>query len=168
MMETLGESQFYMWRTVFALAHADNVVTDEEIGLMARILDDAPFSEEQLKILKQDVITPKKAKEMFKMISNKKDRMIFFEFAHDMVWSDGKFHAKEQKVMIELYKMHMADTTVDELVGTISLELEEEVKSTNDMEQLGQAFYPRGKSKSFSEIISAFKRYLAKKSQESP
>ena len=39
----VSESRFYMWRTLFSVAHADNVVTDEEIAFMAHILEDINF-----------------------------------------------------------------------------------------------------------------------------
>ena len=43
----VSESRFYMWRTLFAVAHADNVVADEEVEFMAHILEDVEFSDHQ-------------------------------------------------------------------------------------------------------------------------
>ena len=47
MSKTITESQFYMWRTLFAISHADNVVSDEEIRFMTEALEDLPFNAER-------------------------------------------------------------------------------------------------------------------------
>jgi len=126
MAGSVNESEFYMWRTLFAVAHADNVVTEEEISFMAEILDDIQFTGEQADLLKDDIVNAKNVNAMFAGVTNPKDRVKFFEFARDLVWVDGDFASEEQSVMIGLYKQHMSDTTVDELVGKISLEFEED------------------------------------------
>jgi len=138
MAGSVNESEFYMWRTLFAVAHADNVVTEEEISFMAEILDDIQFTGEQTDILKDDIVNAKNVNAMFAGVTNPKDRVKFFEFARDLVWVDGDFASEEQSVMIGLYKQHMSDTTVDELVGKISLEFEEDpdaVKRRTDFQE---------------------------------
>ena len=157
MTGSVNESQFYMWRTLFAVAHADNVVTDEEIKFMAEILEEVQFTEEQTNILKDDIVNAKNISAMFAGITNPKDRIQFFEFARDLVWVDGDFASEEQSAMIDLYKQHMSDTTVDELVGKVSLELEDEQVS-EDWQQ-----HPEGKETGLISMLSAFKnRFLGK------
>ncbi len=126
MSEGVDKSQFYMWRTLFAVAHADNVVTDEEISFMAQILEDVDFSDAQTQILKDDIINAKNVEDMFAGITSENDRVKFFEFARDLVWVDGDFGSEEQTVMIKLYQTHMKDTNVDEMIGKISLQLEDD------------------------------------------
>ncbi len=128
MSDGVNKSQFYMWRTLFAVAHADNIVTDEEIEFMAQILDEVDFSDEQVSILKDDIMNAKNVEDMFDGITEEADRVRFFDFARDLVWVDGDFGSEEQSVMIKLYQAHMKGTDVDKLVGTVSLELEEEVR----------------------------------------
>lgn len=123
-----NESEFYMWRTLFSVAHADNVVTDEEISFMAAALDDVDFSEEQITILKDDTVNAKDHSLMFEGITNQDDRLEFFSLARDLVWVDGEFASEEQSVMIELYKQNIKDTTFEELIGHTSLELEGDSK----------------------------------------
>lgn len=124
----VNESEFYMWRTLFSVAHADNVVTDEEVSFMAAVLDDVEFSEEQITTLKDDTVNAKDPNVMFKGITSQDDRLEFFILARDLVWVDGDFASEEQSVMIELYKQNMKDISFDELIGRTSLEFEGEVK----------------------------------------
>lgn len=122
----VNESRFYMWRTLFAVAHADNIVTDEEIAFMAHILEDIQFSEEQTSILKGDIMTPKDVELMFDGVTDSNDRTEFFDFARDLVWVDGDFALEEQSVMVKLLQTHFKDINVDDLVGNVTLEFEED------------------------------------------
>lgn len=153
MTGSVNESEFYMWRTLFAVAHADNVVTEEEISFMAEILDDVQFTDEQTEILKDDIVNAKNVTEMFSGVINPSDRVKFFEFARDLVWVDGDFASEEQSVMIGLYKQHISGTTVDELVGKITLEFEEDpdaVKHEDDYQKKSSAV----------GMVAAFKKHF--------
>lgn len=151
-----------MWRTLFAIAHADNIVTEEEIAFMAHVLEDIKFSDAQTSILKDDIHVPKDTEKMFQGISDQNDRIEFFEFARDLVWVDGDFGSEEQSVMIKLYQAHFKDTKVDDLIGTVGLELEEE-RSYVQPRQARQD----EKSNSLKEMITSFSRsFLGKRSND--
>lgn len=122
----VSQSRFHMWRTLFAIVHADNVVTDAEVRFMAKVLEDIDFSPEQEAVLKDDINTPKNVEEMFAGITDRDDRAAFFNFARELVWVDGDFAAEEQDMMIRLKKLHYWNTNVDDLVGTVNLRFEEE------------------------------------------
>ena len=122
----VNHSQFHMWRTLFAVAHADNIVTDEEIEFMSHVLTDVAFSEEQTKILKDDIINAKDVELMFKNVTSADDRAQFFDLARDLVWVDGDFGAEEQSVMIKLHRQHFKSTNVDELIGRVPLKFEDD------------------------------------------
>ncbi len=126
MNDEVSESAFYMWRTLISVAHADNIVTDEEIEFIANIMDDVKFSDQQTSILKDDIVNAKDVNEMFKGISDPKDRVRFFNFVRDLVWIDGDFDSQEQSVMIKLYQQNMKSTNIDDLIGKTSLEFEED------------------------------------------
>lgn len=151
----VSESRFYMWRTLFSVAHADNIVTDEEIEFMAHILEDINFSDEQTTLLKDDIINPKNVEDMFRGVSDSNDRKEFFGFARDLVWVDGDFGAQEQSVMIKLLQSHFEDIDFDELVGSVSLELEEETPRMTQNTTL--------KNNQVSLIGAFFRRILGKK-----
>ncbi len=126
MSKPISDSRFYMWRTLFAVAHADNVVTDEEIEFMAHILEDVNFTDKQTDILKDDIVNPKNVELMFQGVTELNDRIEFFDFARDLVWVDGDFGSQEQSVMIKLQQEHMKRINVEDMMGNISLQLEDD------------------------------------------
>ncbi len=147
MSQGISESIFFMWRTVFALAHADHIVSNEEIRFMAEAIEDVTFSDEQRHLLTRDIAKPQDPVEMFGMITDQKDRLDFFEFAYKMVWADGQYVEEEQDVVHRLRDLHMQGVNVDELVGKIDLELEEDQKNSGEEKS----------DKDVGEIISSFK-----------
>ncbi len=152
MDNAVSQSRFFMWRTLFAVAHADNIVTDEEITFMASVLEDVAFTDGQNAILKDDLVNPKNVEEMFKSITNKEDRIEFFDFARDLVWVDGDFGSEEQGVMIRLLESHVKETNVDDLVGNVSLEFEQEPAQTPNINSA-----PPKKRCSLTDMIMSFR-----------
>ncbi|PCJ99906.1 MAG: hypothetical protein COA45_03595 [Zetaproteobacteria bacterium] len=151
----VSDSRFFMWRTLFSVAHADNIVTDEEIEFMAHVLEDIEFSDMQTTILKDDIINPKDVEEMFRGVTDKKDRKEFFEFARDLVWVDGDFGSEEQSVMVKLLQTHLGDINVDDLVGKIDLEFEDDVSPRRGSDDT-QADNKRG----VRALVDKFLRYF--------
>lgn len=152
---SITESQFYMWRTLFAIAHADNILADGEIEYMARVLEEVSFTPQQTATLKDDITSPKNIDEMFAGISDVQDRLQFFELARELVWADGDFGEAEQSAIIKLKRAHFLKTDVDELIGKINLELEDE----NDIAPTTRAEY--GKKQRFRKTIFSFRdRFL--------
>lgn len=54
----ITDSEFYMWRAVFAFACADNALSLEEQELLGSYLSKVSFTPEQRGILKDDLIMP--------------------------------------------------------------------------------------------------------------
>ncbi len=125
-LQKITDSQFYMWRTVFALAHADNVVTDEEVRYLAEILEDIPFTSEQEAILNIDIKEPQDIFEMFLKVTDPQDQALFFKFAQEIVWIDGEYGAEEQDIMLRLQKLHVSEIDLDEMIGKVDLQLDED------------------------------------------
>ena len=138
MTANVNDSQFHMWRTLFAITHADNIVTDDEVKFMAHVLEDVNFSAEQERMLKDDIMNAKDIEEMFRGVTDHSDREKFFQFARDIVWVDGEYAPEEQAAMVRLLQMHYEDKDIDSMVGTVQLELEDEtpyVANTNSSNQ---------------------------------
>ena len=57
-MKDITDSQFYMWRTLFAIVHVDDMVTEEEVHFMAEALEDIPFTPDQIAMLRR-ICAPK-------------------------------------------------------------------------------------------------------------
>jgi len=120
------ESQFYMWRAIFALAHADDVVSDEELRFMSEILEDIPFSDEQKSILKSDATEEQSVEAMFKKITDPVDQAEFFRFASKLAHIDGDFGEEEQEVMLRVKRLHLQNVDIDDLVGKVDLRFDED------------------------------------------
>ncbi len=116
------DSEFYMWRTLFAMAHADGQVSDEEVRFMAEALEDMPFSPEQAEILRNDIKIPQDVIAMFKGVTDKIDQARFFSFARDLVWADGVYGQEEQTILLKLQETHIRSINVDDLIGKIEME----------------------------------------------
>lgn len=160
-MKPVTESQFYMWRTLFAISHADDIVTQEEIRFMTEALEDVPFSPEQQDILKDDITNPKDIVEMFSKISNNRDQAEFFKFARELVWIDGDYGAEEQEIMLKLKRLHIQDVDVDSLVGNVGLQLDV------DEPDFGTDTSSSGKVNNKKSIIYSFRdRFLKDKIQD--
>lgn len=154
-MSQVNESAFYMWRTLFALAHADDVVTDEELRFMAEALEDIPFSDEQRAVLNKDVSEPQDIEVMFEKISNQVDQAAFFKLAKALVHIDGDYGVEEQVVMLRLKEKHLKNVDVDALIGNVGLELESEGESN--------AFADSVQKGNFKDALYSFRSSFLKK-----
>ena len=126
MSAQVTDSQFCMWRAIFALAHADDIVTDEELRFMSEVLEDIPFSDEQQAILKQDATEQQSVEVMFQRITDPVDQAEFFKFASKLAHIDGDFGDEEQEVMLRVKQIHLANVDIDELVGKVELGFDED------------------------------------------
>lgn len=115
MAEKISESRFYMWRALFAVAHADQVVTAQEKTMMHRIIAENPFNETQAEVLRCDIEQKQDVRFLFARISDPEDRSLFFDHARTLVWCDGQFAGVEQDVIAELSRMHFQSADLDAL-----------------------------------------------------
>ncbi len=117
--EGVSESRFYMWRAIFAMAHADGVVTEDEVEFLHEYLDHVNFSAEQEEILKQDLMDEQDIGGMYSKITDKNDRSQFFFFARMLVWSDGDYDEQEKEILHRLKKSHLSGLDMDEVSESI-------------------------------------------------
>ncbi len=151
MSQDLTNSQFYMWRTLFALVHVDHVVSDEEVRFMAEALEDIPFSEAQRRVMIEDIHAAQDVVEMFTHVSDTADQAKFFKFAHNLVHADGDYGPDEQRIMLRLQKVHVQTTNVDSLIGKVDLEFEDGSEDkTRDKSKLKTPFNFDAKEVAFS------------------
>ena len=135
----VSESKFNMWRAIFALAHADHVVTDEERRFMNKALAAEGFSQAQEDVLREDMETSNDIANMFLRITEQKDRSQFFYFARLLLWCDGDFAAQEQAILTRLQSLHNKTLDFNE-IGMVDLQLEEDEKEwlLEDVKKSGQ------------------------------
>ena len=154
MVNALNQSKFYMWRTLFALVHADNIVSDEEVRFMSEALEDINFTDEQTATLKDDALNAKDIEEMFNGITDYDDRMQFFNLARDLVMVDGEFCSDEQSIMTKLLEENIEQYNTDDLVGKVNLEFEAD--KNNDSCQIMEGSKAENKN-DIKYIVSSFK-----------
>ena len=82
-MSEISDSEFFKWRTVFAMAHADGIMAQEERKFMTEILLKYDFSEEQKKALLLDIQVPQDPFQMFDYMTTIKDRDDFYGLAEE-------------------------------------------------------------------------------------
>lgn len=120
----VSESHFYMWRAVFALAHVDNKVDEQEVRFMAEAMEDVGFSDAQRIILNSDMHEARDVEEMFSRVSDKKDQSKFFNLARELAWVDGDFGKREQEIMLRLQEVHVKSANIEEMIGDVEMEFE--------------------------------------------
>ena len=124
--QTMDTSRFHMWRAIFSLAHADNMVTLEERQFMEDIMRREPFSDAQKAVLKGDIRNPQDIGRMFAEISEQTDRSAFFYFARLLCWCDGDFAQQEQAIILKLKETHLKELNFDQMLGSVNMELADE------------------------------------------
>lgn len=122
----VSESHFYMWRTLFAIAHVDDLVSSEETRFMAEAFETVSFSTAQRETLEKDVQEAQDIEAMFEKITDAADRVQFFSKARTLVHIDGEYGDEEQEIMLILTRSNMAKTDIDDLIGTVELSLEDD------------------------------------------
>lgn len=98
-MPGIHESEFAMWRAVFAFAYVDNVLSLEEQDLLQTFLKKVPFSRDQLDTLKKDLAEPKDVVKLYKKISRDQDKERFCVLARAIVWCEGDMHEQERAIL---------------------------------------------------------------------
>tara|TARA_X000000950_G_scaffold36190_2_gene38672 strand:+ start:244 stop:717 length:474 start_codon:yes stop_codon:yes gene_type:complete len=157
MSKGVSQSHFYMWRTLFALAHADHVVSEEEVRFMAEALEDVPFSDEQKATLTEDISKAQNIEFMFAGITEPLDQAEFFNHARELCHIDGDYGLEEQQIMLKLEEMHLKTTNVDSLVGNVRLEFEDENSSQS---------YDSANQELFEKTVFSFRSWFSKKDKK--
>lgn len=100
----INESRFYMWRAIFAVAHADGVLTIEETDFLSKCLEKDNFSPGQRQILMRDLMQPQSISNMFEHVFDEEDKIDFFIYAEELGTIDGHFCGEEKKSINSLKK----------------------------------------------------------------
>lgn len=147
MTQSVNDSRFHMWRTIFALIHADGKIEDKERNYAENYLAHVPFSENQKAILRSDIETPQNVANMFDGIKEPSDRTEFFEFAKNLLWSDGNYDDTEQKIFNHLIQSQMFRTNPEALKAEVRKifdvgRLQREAADQKFKEQAGEILGP--------------------------
>lgn len=95
----VSDSEFFMWRAIFAFALVDNLLTLEEQTLLQSYESQAPFSNAQRDILKQDFGNPQDVVQLYRQITNEEDKKRFCILARALSWCDGDMDMQEAGIL---------------------------------------------------------------------
>lgn len=95
----ITESEFFMWRAIFAFAYVDNTLSIEEQELLHSYLANVPFSNTQLIILKDDLRNPKDVSDLYKHITRPEDKTRFCVLARALAWCEGDVSEQEKAIL---------------------------------------------------------------------
>jgi len=95
----MPDSEFYMWRALFAFAMADGELTAAELDLLHEYKEYVHFSAHQLQILHDDFLAPKHPEDMYKKITADEDKHRFCIMARALAWSEGDLGKQEERIL---------------------------------------------------------------------
>ncbi len=106
----ISDSEFYMWRAVFAFALADGNMSAAERALLNEYKANTAFSPQQLAILRDDFAYPHDVQEMYRHIARPEDKHRFCVMARALAWCDGDLDKQDE---IILQRVSCLGTTAD-------------------------------------------------------
>ena len=93
------DSEFQMWRAVFAFSLVDNVLSIEEQEMLNSYKSMVPFSEQQLSIIRRDFERKQDVVALYNGITRQEDKKRFCVLARALVWTDGDIDEQEKKIL---------------------------------------------------------------------
>jgi hypothetical protein len=95
--ECVGESEYCMWRAVFAFALADKILSLEKQDFLRCLRRRARFSPRQLALLRRDFADPPDVEEMYRRITRPEDKARFFTLADALARLKAHPHPLQEK-----------------------------------------------------------------------
>lgn len=95
----MPESEFYMWRALFAFAMADGELSAEELDLIHEYKEYVHFSAHQLQILKDDFAYPQDVEYLYRHVTQPEDKHRFCIMARALAWSEGDLDKQEERIL---------------------------------------------------------------------
>ena len=157
MANFINDSQFNMWRAIFALSGADEKVTDEEIIYLAKVLELVPFSDEQRGILRNEIREPPDITEVFLEISDQDDRANFFYYARMLACCDGEFGHREQDLITVLQSIQIKSVDFARMVETVQFSFDNEEQKNLAMKEYKELAH-KGREGVLRALASKFNR----------
>jgi hypothetical protein len=101
-LRRITDSEFSMWRALFAFSLVDKVLSIEEQNLLVLNYKSISFSPLQLKILKDDFSSQQNVEVLYKKITDKKDKERFCVLARALVCCEGEMDKQEEVILKRL------------------------------------------------------------------
>lgn len=111
----LGTGQFYMWRCVIALAHADGMVQQGERDYLSRIFGNMNLSDEQRRIFHADMAEAQDIAQLLTHINEPEWRGQLVYFAGLLARADGVLDPQEDHLLKKLRADQMSSLDMDQI-----------------------------------------------------
>lgn len=113
--QPVGTSQFYMWRCVVAIAHADGLVQAEERAYLNKIFGNMALTPEQKSAFDSDLQTPQDISQLLAHINEPEWRGQLIYFAGLLARADGVVDPAEEHLLEKLHSDQMASLDMDQI-----------------------------------------------------
>lgn len=107
--QVVNESEFNMWRAVFAFALADNFLSLEEQELLKAYQSQVNFSQKQIDILRDDFRKPQDVVMMYNKITDPEHKTRFCALARALVWCEGDMDRQEEEILRKMSCFELAE-----------------------------------------------------------
>lgn len=105
--EPIPHGLFYMWRCVIAIAHIDGEVSKEEEEYIrftiSKLQEQFDMSDEQVKILENDINESQSITDLFKHINEPSYRANVLHFCRILAYKDGILSPSEEEILKKLH-----------------------------------------------------------------
>jgi tellurite resistance protein len=119
-----------MWRCITAMAHADGLVSAEEISFLekifSKILSKGSLTQEAYETLQQDLKTAQDPFEMLKNINDPAYRGQVIYFARLLAYKDGELHPSEEKLLEKLHFAVVDGLDIEKIKEEVRYNVQEE------------------------------------------
>lgn len=123
----VGTSQFYMWRCVVALAHADGMVQQGERAYLTRVFGRLGLSAEQARIFESDMETAQDITSLLTHINEPEWRGQLVYFAGLLARADGVLDPQEDHILKKLRADQMSSLDMAQIRADVKKAVESEM-----------------------------------------
>lgn len=111
----VGTGQFYMWRCVIAIAHADGKVQEEERKYLTNVFSRMGLTDQQRSTFETDLVSPQNISQLFAYINEPEWRGQLIYFAGLLAHADGVLDPTEEVLLKKLRTDQMASIDMDQI-----------------------------------------------------
>lgn len=123
----VGTGQFYMWRCVIALAHADGMVQQGERDYLSRVFGNMNLSDEQRRIFHSDMSAPQDIAQLLTHINEPEWRGQLVYFAGLLARADGVLDPQEDHILKKLRADQMSNLDMDQIRADVKKAVDNEM-----------------------------------------
>lgn len=123
--------KFNMWRCIVAMAHADNIVMEDEKEYLKNIFDkmkdNTDMAEEHYQILLEDIETPQNVDHLMADLNAPECQSQVVYFARVLAHKDGNLHPTEAQLIEKLRANALEGKNLEEIKKQVASNIQEEM-----------------------------------------